>query len=478
MKYYLVLFAGALALCLGSCSSSKQLSVPATTIHLPDTLPSLPDSRIDLPLKVAGRPLLAFADSMVPREFTSDGWPNYLQTSCDFRYKYRFVRSGFTLTCNDNTLHVQMRASYQVAGGRCFCTLGKPVSPWISGNCGFGAEPMRRVDIGLSSRFSFLPDFSVRTATQIDQLKALDKCTVSLMSTDITQQILDSIHSSINTFCTTLDQTVAGMNFSGFLHQATAKSWQKTPIGPYGYFAIRPEEIRLGALNYTKDTFNITIGLTCRPELSSDSSSGPAPAILPSLRTNNQRNGIFLYLRAVYDYAFISKALNDSVRNKSFLFKGRNVIVRDVAVKGIGHHQVEIRIDFAGDRKGRIYLRGTPVLDTAKQTLSVPDISYSLESKDMALKMARSLLHNKIKRSLRGSSYLDLATLVKSNMPALDAQWNRQLAPNLFTTGHTKELKVIGMLPGDKSIEVQLYVSANLSVTSTGLPNTHVVYGH
>ena len=62
------------------------------------------------------------------------------------------------------------------------------------------------------------------------------------------------------------------------------------------------------------------------------------------------------------------------------------------AIKGIGNHQVELRIDFAGSNHGSIYLRGTPTLDTAKQTLSLPDVQYSLEGVDLALKMAKKSL--------------------------------------------------------------------------------------
>src|SRR5258708_483007 len=144
MKYFLALFFIALVFCLGACSYSKKLQASAPSppltlpLHLPDTLPTLPASEIDLPLKVYARPILVMADSMVPKEFTSDGWPNYLQSSCDFRYKYRFTRSAFILSCTNNKLNLQLSGNYQVAGGRCFCTLNKPVSPWISGTCGFG----------------------------------------------------------------------------------------------------------------------------------------------------------------------------------------------------------------------------------------------------------------------------------------------------------------------------------------------------
>ncbi|HEX9510446.1 MAG TPA: DUF4403 family protein [Puia sp.] len=459
----------ALTFYLSSCSPSKKLSTPTLSIHVPDTLPTLPLSEIDLSLKVPGHPLLAMADSIVPKEFTSEGWPAYLQPSCDFRYKYRFTRSAFTISCTNNRLSLQLKGNYQVAGGKCFCAMDKPASPWISGNCGFGNEPMRRVDISILSQLSFLPDYRIQTRTHTDPLKTQDKCVMSMFSVDMTQQILDSIRSSLNGFCSSLDETLAGMDFSSSLHQTAARTLQKTAIGSYGYLSVHPMEIRAGLLNYVKDTFYLPVGISCRPELSSDSNHQSIPPPLPSLKTGGRKNGIFLYLQANYDYESISKLMNDSLQNRTFLFKGQTVIVKDVAIKGIANHQIEIKIDFAGSRKGRVYLRGTPVLDTAKQTLSVPDISYSLESRDLALKMARSLLRNKIRKSLQGNSYLDLAALLKANLPALDAQLNRQMGSSLYSSGNIKELKLIGLLAGEKTLQAQLFVNANLAIIGTGI---------
>ncbi|HEY4062837.1 MAG TPA: DUF4403 family protein [Puia sp.] len=474
MKAYPVLWLLLLAGALGSCSSSKKLSAPAAApaaVSLPDHLPALPPSEIDVPLNIAGLPLLARADSMFPKEFVSIGWPAYLQPSCDFRYKYRFARSGFTIRCTNNKLSVQMQGNYQVSGGRCLCALNKPVSPWISGTCGLDKEAMRRVDISLSTQLTFLSDYRIRTVSQPDQLIPLDKCVMSLFSMDMTQQIVDSIRSSIAGLCNTLDHTVAGLNFTSNVRQAAVRAWQRTPMGPYGYLTINPADIRVGTLDYTRDTFHISLGMTCRPELGSDSSNRSAAIPpLPPLHSGTNRGGVSLYLAARYDYNFLNKIINDTLRNKSFLFKGRTVIIKEVAFKGIGHHQVELMIGFDGDRKGRLYLRGTPVLDTARQTLSVPDISYSLESKDLALKMAKALLRNKIRKSLRGNSYLDLAALLKTNLPGLDTQLNRQLAPNLHSYGQVKQLRLIGLLADDTMLQAQVYISADLSVSGTGLP--------
>jgi hypothetical protein len=80
-----------------------------------------------------------------------------------------------------------------------------------------------------------------------------------------------------------------------------------------------------------------------------------------------------------YDYNFISKTLHDSLYNKVFEVKGRTIVVKDAIVRGIGNRQIELQIDFAGSNHGSIFLRGTPLLDSAKQTMSIPDIQYSME---------------------------------------------------------------------------------------------------
>ncbi len=458
-----------LAAGFASCSSSKKLTSSAVNDLVPDSLPTLPASDIDIPLKVVGHPLMLIADTVVPREFTSEGWPAFLQTSCEFRYKYRFVRSAFNLSCINNRITLQMGGSYQVAGGRCLCAMGKPVSPWISGNCGFNPEPMRKVDISLSSQLTLLPNYKIRTVTRLDQLKAVDKCVMSMFSMDMTQMIVDSIRSSINSFCSVLDQTLAGLDFTGYLHHSAIKAWQRMPLGPYGYLVTNPTAIRVGPLNYIQDTFHINIGLTCRPQLTSEGSTSSAIPPLPPLSSNVRDNGLSVYLGASYDYPFLSKLLNDSLKGRSFLVKGQTVVIKDLTLKGIGHHQVELTVSFGGSRKGEVKLWGTPVLDPVKQALTIPDIKYTLDG-DMMIFIARTFFKRRIRKNLKGGSYVDLAAMLKANMPMLDAQMNRTLAPNLYTKGNIKELKMIGLLAGDHALQTQLFVKADLSVISTGLP--------
>jgi len=349
--------------------------------------------------------------------------------------------------------------------------MNKPVSPWISGSCGYGNEPLRRIAISVSSQLNFLPDYKIKSFTKLDNLIAYDKCMVSLFSNDVTGLVVDSVRSSVNAFCSALDQAIAGMDFSKTFQQAFAQANNKTQISKYGYLSLNPSSVRVGQLNYSKDTFTISVGVTCRPQLTSDSANASKAPALPVLNASENKSNVSLYLSADYDYAFLSKLLNDTLRNKVFDVNGRTIVIKEASIKGIGNHRIEVKVDFSGSNKGRIYLRGTPVLDVANQTLTMPDITYALEDEDLALKIAKKLFRNKIKKNLQGKSYLDVAALIKSNLPMLNEKLNStKLTNNIFSSGSVNDIKIVGLLARDSTIQMQVYTSANIAIISSGMP--------
>ena len=434
------------------------------------TLPELPLSELDIPVRLAAAPIMAKAEHLVPAEFTSDAWPQFMQPSCDFRYKYRFVRTALQISCNNNLFNIRFGGNYQVSGSKCLCTAGIPVTPWISGNCGFSPQPLRKVNMALSTNLQFLPNYTIRSTTSINQIQPVDKCAVSIFSSDITQLVMDSIRSSLVAFTTSMDQSIAGLSFTKFVTQLKDSSYRKIAIGKYGYFLFNPSAFRIGQLNYIKDSFAISLGVSCKPLFSSDPSNHiTVPKSLPALLQTESRDGVRLYMNMNYDYNFLSKTLHDSLYNKVFEVKGRTIVVKDAIIRGIGNQQVELQIDFAGSNHGSIFLRGTPVLDSAKQTLGIPDIQYSMEGEDLALKIGRSLFRNKIRKTIQGKSYLDINALLNANKPIIDQQLNREWAPGIFSSGYIREAKIIGMLVTRQNIQLQVFISGELRILGGNL---------
>jgi len=453
----------AFLVCITGCSSGKKVTItPQAVEATARMLPALPPSQINIPIKIYMKPLLTVMESATAKEFTSDKWPDYTQPVCDFRYKYRFVRSPFVFGCVNNKVTISFRGNYQIAGGRTVCTFDKQIAPWVSGSCGFGNEPLRRVDLNISSLLTLLPNHQVLTATHLDKLNALDKCQVTLLQNDMTNQILDSIKASVESYCSTFDKFVQTLNNNEILRQWRSGGSRVMPISTYGFLNLNPSALRVGKFNIYKDTLYFSIGYSGHPEFSSDSSRLVTHAPLPPINNTDNNGGISTYLDAVYEYKFFNKLMNDSLRNKPFEVEGRTFVIKDVAVSGTNEGKIQVDVVFTGNRTGVLHLSGTPLLDTAKQVLSMPDISFALDTKDMMVNIAKALFRKKIMKNLQNQSVLDLAALIEKNKTAIEARLNQTVTAWMSTTGNFQQLRLVGLLPQKDYIQVQAYIRGNL----------------
>ena len=452
----------ALLFCITACNSSKKVTIQPATETPARLLPALPASQINIPFKIYMKPLLAMMDSGTAKEFTNDKWPNYTQSGCDFRYKFRFVRSPFVFGCVNNKVTIGFRGNYQIAGSKTVCAFDKQVSPWVSGSCGFGSEPLRRVDLNISSTLTLLPNHQVLTSTKLDKLNALDKCEVTLMQNDLTGEILDSIKASIETYCGTFDRFVQTLNNNDILRQWRSGGSRVMPISTYGFLNLNPSALKVSKFNVYRDTLYFSIGYTGQPKFSSDSQRLVTRAALPPISNSDYSAGISTYFDAVYQYSFFNKLMNDSLRNKPFDVDGRTFVIKDVNIGGTNDGKIQVDVSFTGNRKGVLHLKGTPILDVEKQVLSMPDISFAVDTKDMMINIAKGLFRKKIMKQLANQSVLDIAALIEKNKAAIEARLNQTATPWMSTAGTFQQFRLVGLLPQKDYIQVQAYIRGTL----------------
>lgn len=425
-----------------SCGSSKKISAPVPV----NSLPPLQESVINIPVKIYARPFLAQAEAKTPLQFTSSGWPDFMPSGCDFRYKYRFVRSGFRFSCVNNKAVITMVGNYQLAGSKTVCAFGKQVSPWVTGSCGFSPESMRRVEINISSLLNFQPDYTIRSRSGVEKITAIDKCFVTILNSDITDLVTDSIRSSVNAFSGSLDQTLAGINYAALISKIGAAVGRKIPLSTYGFIKINPSGVHIGPINYNRDTIYFTAGFSCYPEVSSDSINHVITNFLPPLSNAALYGGFLINANAGYDYHFIDTLLTRFVKNRPFEIEGRTIYVQNLTVRGLENNRVELKFDFTGSKSGTLYLTGTPVLDTNNQVISIPDLDYSLRSRDFVLTLGKTFFNQKIIHTIREKAVIKIGDMYRSNKTRLDSAFNRNVAPNITTTGNTQQIKLTGMV--------------------------------
>ena len=401
---------------------------------------------------------------MAPPEFTSEGWPAYLQTGCDFKYKYRFVRSGFLFNVVNNKVIITLNGNYQIAGAKCLCAFNKQASPWVMGSCGFGAESLRRVQIIIGSQLQFNQNYSVKTITSVESLKAIDKCSVTLFNQNVTPEVLDSIRASVVAFTQSMDSTIGGFDFTEAVDKAAKMVGKKISLKNYGFMKVNPASLNISPINYSKDTLYFSVGAGCYPEITSDSVNTSVTTFLPPLKTEKLAPGFIINANAAYNYVFLDTLINQTLTNKTFIISGKKVIIKNVDITGLENGRIFMKVDFSGDKKGILNLDGTPILNVDKQVISIPDLDYSLKSKDVALNVGKSLFNGKIVRTLREKSTVNVSEIYQKNRQKMDSALTRTVSPGITTMGKTSDLKITGLVIKKDFILIQARVKGELSV--------------
>jgi hypothetical protein len=77
-----------------------------------NSISSLPESQIDIPIQISLKPFYTLAEKNVDHYFTSPNYPNgWVESDCATRYKYHFTRSPLA---NDHEWHHTKPCLYRI----------------------------------------------------------------------------------------------------------------------------------------------------------------------------------------------------------------------------------------------------------------------------------------------------------------------------------------------------------------------------
>ena len=107
------------------------------------------------------------------------------------------------------------------------------------------------------------------------------------------------------------------------------------------------------------------------------------------------------------------------------------------------------------------------MLDLNKQTISIPDINYGIETRDIVLNVGEKLFRNRIIKSLKEQAFVDLPALIAKSKPQLEGQLNRKVNANFTTRGKLHDVKITGLVAGRDVLHLQTYIRANIQLVGT-----------
>lgn len=449
------------------CNTTKPVQTPMSLVAS-DSYETIPISNFTIPIALNIKPLLQIVEKENDPNFTNSKWPNFDEEEC-FRYKYRFTRSPFKISAVNNHIKVQFSGNYQIAGSKALCILDKRVGPWITGSCGFDGEPLRRVNIEISSDLSILSSHHIYSKTYLSKLNPLDKCEITLMQTDITSLIMDSIKSSVNGYAQTIDQLVSDINKAPYFEQWRKKTLHALPVDNYGFLVIQPQQYNLSPFQIRNDSLYLSVGFTGRNYFFSDTLHYPSSYTLPPLTNKNEITGVNAYLDIQYAYDSLVKILKDSVAHKPYTLDGKTFVINDIKLKSV-NQMIQIDMDFSGYKTGSINIIGQPVLDTAQQILKLSNMKANLSSKDVILKIASRWIEKTIVKEVSGMAVIDLKKLMDEEKSKIEKTMYQEVVSGIFTTGKIESIKMVGLVCREKDLRIQIKLKGDIKIEGTLSP--------
>ena len=119
---------------------------------------------------------------------------------------------------------------------------------------------------------------------------------------------------------------------------------------------------------------------------------------------------------------------------------------------------------FEGDAKGSLRFIGTPVIDSVKHELAMPDLDYDLATSDPLINTYAWLRSDNIRQTIRERSHLPVDGVLKRGRDLLLAGLNRKIGDALTLTATVDSVSVRAVYVTQKALVVRGVASGKAAV--------------
>ncbi|MBC3784566.1 DUF4403 family protein [Spirosoma utsteinense] len=306
------------------------------------------------------------------------------------------------------------------------------------------------IDLRFKTKFDLDQDWSVNTQTQADGYGWVRRPTVSVVgfNVPITNLVSRMIDKNLGTITKTLDQQIR-RNVD--LRTPVLKVWN-TLRDPYllseqyrTYLQVVPKRILITPLRFEGRTVRATIGI----EGFTLTTTGAKPAVIPVVSlpdltvVTRVKDDFQIGLLSEVSYPEAAKLAAEELVGKNFKFSDDRYNVTVMSIDLYGQNEtLIIKAGLKGTITGDIYLRGRPYYDAQSQTISLKDLTYDLDTRNVLQRSASWLLQGTFARTLEkqltfpvGSYITDMQKLIQERLK------NNQVVKGVTMNGRIDEIR-------------------------------------
>ena len=450
-----VLLCGAAAACRGDKVAPP---VPRATATWVDTLPPVPTSYLDVPVRYDLGPAMHWLEDEVPVSFGSLDQRHDVPNKKRVHYAYAASRSPFRIAVSGRTATLQAEVRYRVRAW-----YKPPILPELSGSCDDDETPPRarltiQTTVQLTSGWTLRP----RTRAIVTPLSdpKRDRCKVPFLSISVTDKVMAEAQAALKGELHDFDAKVAAFD----LPQESRRLWNTVGsplrLSDSLWMVINPSTVRIGLLKMQGDTLVTTVGLSANPRII----GGPRPEVavpaMPPPQDSTSRPPVLHLLtegRLPYDVG--SSILTKELRGTIIKVARQRLVLDSLHLVGIGDGRVAVGLTVHGSVRGVLWSVGRPAYDTAKAQLYMPDLVYDVGTRDLMTGTLAWLAQGQIEDFLRTRVRINLAHVLADGRDLLEDKLNRDLADGVHLRMDVKSGRVLSVRASPTALLVRAVAS-------------------
>ena len=424
------LVAVALVLATASCRGESFEAPPPAMVTgaVVESLPPVPPSRLELPVRYDLKPALDWLESEVPINIGS--MDKQIKVNGRTKIAFAITREPFQFSFEERTITISSVLHYEGRGW-----YNPPVLPEMSGSCGTGdVRPRARLTLTVTGRINegwmLWAKSTVKAVPLTDTER--DQCEVTAAHIDVTKKVLEAAAGALQAQLTKVDRQLKAYPLRKQVDGVWVTMQSPLRLTDSLWLLINPVSLRFLPPTVTGDTLFLQAGLEANPRIV----GGAKPAastnpLLPPDRSEPPPPELLILSegRLPYDVAedILSKATS-----KTKIKVGRHTIrIRHLKPTPMGDGRVVVALTVSGAANGTLYAVGHPQIDSMG-VLTMPDLIIDAGSTD-ALTGALAWLASgdRLTEFLRGAIKVNLAPTLEKARALAEKNLNRELAPGL-----------------------------------------------
>lgn len=392
--------------------------------------------------------------------------------------------NSFTSPAADNLKMIVLRKKpirLSISGGDLLFTV--PVNIWALGRwdpCSFcpAVEKETRfdLDVFLRARPEIRKDYSFALGARSGGFEWKTKPVISLgpINVPIDRLLEDVIEDQLEAVSRDVDRQVnSAINLRSEIEKLWALAQEPVLLddSTQTWLQINPSALVMAPVSSNKESILMQFGLESyieghigrKPELLEKK-------LLPELRQSAKSSpGFTVQVRAVLGFNEASDIASRQMLGQEFSYGKRKLKVEGIRVYGKGERAI-VHLVVSGSLKGEFYLSGKPVYNTATDELSLEELDYDIQTRNVLVKAGSWLLSSTFRNLLQEKLRFSFAPEMNAIRKSLSESLRQYQYKNVMRlNGNLQKMEVQDIYVGENQFDIALNLLGNAKLTLLGL---------